>query len=278
MKIKNFRVFGSILALAMSIFSTFAMAGREIEIDQGDNYDVSGQKWSFPGDYFHDSFSTVGSSTVSVPILLNIGAGAQNYRFSLDVGGRVVLLDGSGNATSDYIAPLYHPASTFTPDPGIGGFIAFGAGQIDPSILTGTPTPPFDLSNALTVYRFLWRNVCSPLCSGSGLDDTNFEAVLIDRGNGDFDLDFNYGDPQGPAPTGAIGGFLLGLNEAAFTSFTSPGPDYCFRGGVGSLCSDIVNPNPVPEPGTVALVLAGLGLLYGSRRRFRAFVPRALIG
>jgi|GEM_PF-2315187 len=254
----------------MQSFPTSALAGRQIEIDQGDNYLGDGQKWDFPGAYFKDGSSTIGTGIVAVPFALNIGSGAQNYSFQLDNQGRVILLDTGGQPTTNFIAPLFSNGTTFVPDGDFGGFIAFGAGQIDPQVLLpGYPQPgaTYVPANALNVYRFLWNRVCANSCIGDGTDDISMEAVLIDRGAGDFDLDFFYSNPQGPVPTGATGGFLLGLNSATFSSFDAPGPDFCFR--AGALSDTCSGTTAVPEPSSVLLILVGLGLLFAAARRNR---------
>ena len=268
--------------ISMGAASVPALAGRGILVDQGDNYPLDGQKWDFPGAYFQDSFSTVGSGTVTPAIPLNIGAGAQLYTFRFDPTGRAVMLDSNGVATTNFIAPLESGFSdvTFIPDSGVGGFIAFGAGQIAPSVLTGNPVGPFDPNAALSVYRFLWRNVCIDFNGAcvAGSTDFNFEAVLVDRGAGDFDLDFDYAPPNDALATSSAG-YLLGANAASFTDFSSPGPDYCFRGGVGQLCgSVVVPPTTVPEPAPIALLAAGIGLLGVATRRRRgaAFAATAI--
>jgi len=188
----------------------------------------------------------------------------------------VVLLDSGGHTTTNFIAPLFKSGTTFVPDDD-GGYIGFGAGTVDPSVLAGPSSPPYNIANGLTVYRFLWRNVCADACDGQFDDDLNFEAVLIDRGHGDFDLDFNYGDidgTQGPVPSDSVGGFLLAANAATFSDFQSPGPDYCFRSGVAAVCGS--TSTTVPEPDTVALIVTGFGMLSVAALRSRRFVPRRL--
>lgn len=262
----------SLLVVSLQTFPTAAHAGREIQIDQGDNYAFSGQKWDFPG----FSYDAGGSNLGSIPFALNFGAGANLYQFQYDAHGQVLLLDSNGASTGNTISPLFSASTLFQTDGNGSGLMVWGAGQIDPQLLlpVAPVNPVYDINNALTAYRFSWVNVCPSTGACDGSDSVSFQAVLIDRSNGDFDILFNYGNSQGPIPADAIGGFELGANTTSFSSFTSPGPDFCFRGGVVASCGAVVTPT-VPEPGTVALFALGLLLLARlTPRRRLAFARR----
>ena len=97
----------------------------------------------------------------------------------------------------------------------------------------GLPLPaganPADYPQAA---RFHWNDV---LCAGDptlcGSNRYSFQAILIDRGGGDFDLELNYGDI--PAGIGTAR-FTLGPNLYSAGGPFSPTVDYdfSFRGGV----------------------------------------------
>ena len=264
------RAYGPVVAFYACVlagFTTPAEAGREVLVDQGDNYTLSGQNW--PGDTDYVAGTTIGDT---VPFALNFGSGSATRKFEFDPRGQVLFVDSSGTPTGDFLAPLFS-TTAFQVDSTFSGFMRWGAGLIDPQLLAPpVPSPIYDVSNALQAFRFTWLSVCPTGGACDGSDSVSFQAVLINRGSGDFDLDFNYGG--GVIPAGAVGGYTLGSNIASFSGpFTSPGPDYCFRGGVGALCSSI---SAVPEPATVALFLGGLGLLAGLRIRRRGSISAPL--
>lgn len=262
------------IAAFVALVGTIAapvQAAREIYVDQGDNYAFSGQKWDFPGSAYDPTDTNIGV----IPFALNFGAGPTSYQFRYDPHGQVVLLTDTGVPTGSSISPLFSASTLFQPDNNGGGLMVWGAGQIDPQLLLPTApiNPVYDINDALTAYRFSWVNVCPSTGACDGTDSVSFQAVLIDRSNGDFDILFNYGNSQGTIPADAIGGFELGANTTSFSSFTSPGPDFCFRGGVVASCSAVVTPT-VPEPGTGALFALGLLLLSRMTPRRRLAVAR----
>lgn len=262
---KNKRLLAPYIAFAVLVasFSTTADAGREILIDQGDNYSFNGQNWEFPGGIF----TTAGPNTGTIPFLLNIGAGAASYGFVYDARGQATFVGSGGAATGNFIAPL-RSATAFQPDSSGSGLMVWGAGRVDPLRLLASPAPgqTYDIANALQVFRFSWVNVCPVTGACDGSDSVSFQALLINRGSGDFDLDFNYG-VQRSIPSDAFGGFTLDNNVRTIAGFTSPGPDFCFRGGVVGACGTTTG--TVPEPATMALLAGGLGLIGATRLRRR---------
>lgn len=137
--------------------------------------------------------------------------------------------------------------------------------------------PPFDSDPPdplpITAVRFLWNQV-------HHLDDPSsllsFQAIFYDLGGGDFDVEFNY-DTSGGTPRQFFGNQFITAGGAslydggagAFTRAT----DYffSFRGGVFE--SNVSTPPPpptgVPEPSSIALLLAGLGAFGWSLRKRR---------
>lgn len=253
----------------LSGLTTPAEAGREVLVDVGDNYALDGQKWLGDTDY------SPASNTGTVPFALNFGSGSASHQFRFDPRGQILFLDGGGLPTADFLAPLLALTPFKLQDP-FSSFMRFGAGLVDPQLLApAVPSPVYNISNALQAYRFTWSQVCPTTGACDGSDNATFQAVLINRGGGDFDLDFNYGFGN-VIPAGSVSGYLLGANAVSFTGpFTSPGPDYCFRGGVGNLCGRAVS---VPEPATIPLFTGGLLLLAGLRFRRRGFASTAPAG
>lgn len=267
------------LTFAMLAFANpaaVAGSGRSIRVDLGSsNFSFNGQAWD--GDLVPDLRGD-GAGNGSIPFLLNFGAGAQQYDFSLSENGFVSLVaPGSGLGggtlppTGNYIAPF---AADWVErydlfDPGIPtdmtNVIHYGLGHIDTAV---KGSYDYDFKLAPRALRFTWQGMCpaaEPDCFGG----PSFQAVLIDRGGGDFDLELN---GNSLATAGAAGGFVLGANK-----LTSIGPattDFCFRGGRALACDDAVG--VVPESGTLSLFAAGLlglaGLAHfrrGSRRSVR---------
>ena len=250
----GFCVFGSVV--------TSAEAARQILVDVGDNYEFNGQKWTTAEPNFGP-----GVDSGTVPFALNFGDGLGfTHNFVFDPAGKINVADGSGSfATGYFIAPLL-AGSPYQLEDAFGSFMRWGAGKVDPALLDDLPNPAtFDIANALDAFRFTWFGVCQTC----GVTETvSFQVLLVDRKNGDFDLDFAY---SGPA-TGQFG-FKLGDNAVplTLTTFDRVGPDFCFRGGVSSECGSVA---VVPEPETWALMVGGLALLGAHARRRRTSAPR----
>lgn len=255
----------AIAACGLAALSTSAFAGRVILVDVGDQYEFDGQQWTLnpPGE---PSYSP-GANTGLIPFALNFGDGLGTaHHFAFDPAGGLQISDGTGSFGLGYfIDPLlaatpYSLADLSNP---FGSFMHWGAGKVDPALLDSLPNPAtYDIKNALDAYRFTWLGVCHT-CTGA--DTVSFQVLLIDRENGDFDLDFAYGT----GTSSGLFGYGLGDNKLppTSTSFNGVGPDYCFRDGVGSLCGTVA---AVPEPETMTLVLGGLALLGLTGRRRRA--------
>jgi hypothetical protein len=259
------RTLVAIAACGLAALSTSALAGRVILVDVGDQYEFDGQLWT-PNPPGEASYAP-GANTGLIPFALNFGDGlGTTHHFAFDPAGGLQISDGTGSFGPGYfIAPLLAatPYSLADPSNPFGSFMHWGAGKVDPALLDNLPNPAtYDINNALDAYRFTWLGVCHT-CTGA--DTVSFQVLLIDRKNGDFDLDFAYG----PGTSTGQFGYRLASNTLALasTSFNGVGPDYCFRDGVGALCGTVA---AVPEPATMTLMLSGLALLGVSARRRRS--------
>jgi hypothetical protein len=179
------------------------------------------------------------------------------------------------------------PPSPLVPAPGVDGSGNILDGVAAPFYLTGTTPsamsyaeglqdfsgPPFAVADAQKTFRATWT-----------VGDFQFQVVLTDASSlpggavGDFDMEFNYGsaffDSTVPIDSLLTAGFHLGdwsvLLPPVVGTF-SPANDYlfAFRGGVLTTTP----PTNVSEPGTLALLGAGLIVIAGAalaRRRRRA--------
>ena len=255
-------------ACAVASMATPVQAGKVIQVDVGDQYEFDGQLWT-PNPPGEPSYAP-GANTGAIPFAMNLGDGlGLNHSFAFSPNGGLAISDGTGSFSLGYFIDPLLAATPYTladPTNPFGSFMHWGAGKIDPALLDDLPNPAtYDIANALDAYRFTWLGVCQT-CNGA--DTVSFQVLLIDRKNGDFDLDFNYGSGTS---TGQMG-FSLGGNQLALTqsTFNGIGPDYCFRAGVGSVCGSSVA--AVPEPETVTLMLGGLGLLGLAARRRRSTI------
>jgi len=96
------------------------------------------------------------------------------------------------------------------------------------------PASPFDLEEASEAIGFTWYDM--PYVDGPGIYAG--QVILTNRDNGNFDLEFNFGEAGGGAiywPQG-VQGFRLGPNVLYRAPGSSIDTDviFCFRGGVAS--------------------------------------------
>ncbi|MDR3086597.1 MAG: PEPxxWA-CTERM sorting domain-containing protein [Azoarcus sp.] len=160
-------------------------------------------------------------------------------------------------------------------------------------------TGTYDGQNAFGVN---WVNVDYFLAASSHTARNSFQLILVDRGNGDFDIVYNYdtiqwetGTASGGSASG-LGGFSARVGYSNGTGevgsfFELPGSAVngaFLDGGLNSLASHrmdsdvtgryifqvrgggVLPPSPpVPEPETWAMLLAGLGIVGAAAKRRR---------
>jgi hypothetical protein len=237
--------------------------------------------FSSDGQFWHaDDTTSVGPFDGHMPELtLDFGSGpVTGVRFRFDPAlGRLSFQNSAGVLTWDFIEPM-HLSGGYDSDYS-NGYVTFG--QLAPQLLNATtaPTGPFDINTALNAYRFVWPTQCPNSqitrdnCS-SFSDFTAFQAVIIEIDPEDFELQFNYNNGFATLPPDTITGlFQLGSNSATYTGpFINVGPNFCFHDGNQVACSAATT---VPEPETLPLLLAGVGLMIGLARRGRAVLRKA---
>jgi len=226
-------------------------AARTIRVDFGaGNYDFTGQAWSLV------ETPVVPPAPVSgtLPFAIDFGTGPQTA-FCLYEDGLISF--GATNCSdpvpsdarleplaADWIAT---PGATSILDP---GSITYNEGNLARE--SPFPANPLDAPQAV---RFTWFDVT---CACDGFQ-YSFQAILINQGGGDFDLELNYNGI--PASVGNAG-FTLGPNTFSFSGpfDSATDHDFQFRNGVTT---------PVDEPGVAPLLAIACAALavVGWRRR-----------
>jgi hypothetical protein len=270
------------------LFATVAIGAagnswaRAIRVDQGNNFDSLGTALIVTPIDVNTTPVTVDLATpVDLTVLsqppvlpstttgfqLNYGAGLVS-EVNIYANGYLSLgsaLDPGfdGNAILNNVVAPFYLATGVAPT-----LMSYSQGLVD-------LTSPFDITDAIQTFRVTWQ------IDGINPGDTfNFQVVLYDMSGlaggavGDFDMEINYGsdpdfDPAPPVGSTVAAGFHLGTNVFDFplTAGTfSAANDYtfAFRNGV------LTSPTSVTEPGTLALVGAGLIVIaWGMVRRRR---------
>ncbi len=254
------RLESALLTLGMLVLAMPAAQARFVFVDFGDP-----ASFAADGQLFTQPLSTSGS----VPFQLNFGQGTNSYDYCYSGTGGFVQFVGSGSPCaagpvpppgSNYIAPFQVDLLSNNP--------TVTSGFID-DIDSGSSSDPYELANATTpAIRFIW----------SGEEAAHlpviFELMLIDRGAGNFDVDFMYGSElfgiDGAPDTGqqviSLGTNLLGPTLGPFSS--SVDYSWSFLDGACTNCGGSTGV-PVPEPPAPLLwAFALTGLVFAYRRRF----------
>lgn len=236
---QNARIVLSVIATAMlGLASASSHAGRSVRSDSSDGaFEFLGGFWGTDLEQFGGPGFDVGRTEFK----LKVSPATDARFFNVCMGeGFVKLISTSRScASADFALP-----------PG-GNYIAVFATDLDDSsgrwIRTRgfvDTTLPYRLWQAVPAMRFWWNGV---VLAGDGtFTPTDYQIALIDRskgtGNGDFDIEMNYGiggDVVPPVPnTDGFQGFKIGPAARGpkfgpFGPFDTNGAPirYCFRGG-----------------------------------------------
>jgi hypothetical protein len=251
-------------ACALLAAGTLSIVGetsaRGIRVDVGSfNYDFNGQAW----DSSETALGLQPFVAGTLPFAIDIDGTLQSS-FCLFGNGTIGFSADCTNVPADaFLNPLaadWVPAQPIPPNPVPVRVFESGSVTYTEGHLAATAPFPANPNDAPLAVRFHWNDLTCAACGGFTY---SFQAILIDQGGGDFDLEFNFNDI--PAGIG-VSRILLGSS-----SFQSAGPffaatdyDFSFRDGVL-----VTDGRPVPEPGTLGLLLAA-GLVFATLRRRRA--------
>jgi hypothetical protein len=241
--------------LAIGLFGLLSQAAQSRQVQ----VDFDGDAFSTTGEIFGSADSHFGTGSGAVPFDLNFGSGAQSYDFCFNGNGFVSFVasgsgcSAGGTPTGNYVAAFFSALTT-------GGNTMWATGLVD-------STAPFAVADATPAMRFIWDG------TDSASNSILVELLLLDRGAGNFDLAFGYGNSLfgiDGAPATGQQGFSLGANVRALTSGPfATATDYAFSfvGGACTTCGANPPPALVPEPTTLALLSSALLLLPFLRRR-----------
>lgn len=239
--------------LVLVVTGVSESSARSIRVDVGSGqYATNGQAWQ------NSETPLLGAAVLpgALPFAINFGTGPQTG-FCLSGNGTIGFSANCGAVPAN--AVLQPLANDWITDDSAGRIFDPGSVTFTQGHLARDQPFPDNPDDAPLAVRFHWSIVGCDACGGATY---SFQAILIDMGNGDFDLELNYDDI--PAGLG-IASFLLGTNlYPAFAGPFSSGENYDFRFRNGVL----VDGTSVPEPTVVwLLAVAMLAMAFAGRRR-----------
>jgi hypothetical protein len=247
----------ALLAILTAAVSQTALA-REVRVDFGDtNFGTSGEN-------FTTDDTTFGVGVGSISFQLNLGSGAQSYDYCMSANGFVAFTAAGTGCSGSSSTPAGDYVAAFLAPLALHGNTLRGFGLVDSS-------PAYSAADATSAYRFIWD------ATDSSNNAILAELLLLDRGAGNFDLQFAYGNALfnlDGAPSTGTQAIQLGGNSNSLGGPFSSATNYAFsfNGGTCAACvgSGIGGGGgsvSVPEPSTLALMVAAMSLLLFSRRR-----------
>lgn len=272
-----------VAALVVALLPIGTAEARRVAVDFSGSFESQGSDWQFPSTFYAPSdlpttgtlgFTYQGFSGTD----LNIG-GATFTGFCMFEDGAFSLTQAgggcsdTGSALFNLVGGLDLVGSEIADNPFAIGAMSISHGYSADYLVDAEPgeADPYAIDDAVTSLRFTWYDMAD-----AATPDTpqyRLQAYIYFLGDGDFGLDLRY---EGASFAGAAQSITFG-GETLFSS-ESPLAElnnyfFCFSGGALAACDSGEPPPPptgVPEPGTGALVLAGLlGLAILQRRKFR---------
>jgi hypothetical protein len=257
------------LSLVLAGVAQIASA-RPMLIDFGDNFDLNGSSW--PNDTFDDQLNVEnnGVANGSLGTYFNLSYGGTTFtNFCMSENGVFALSAASGCGQADDLV-----ISVLGND-WVSDSTAFATNEGSVSFSTGgliDLTAPYNQGEAQKVIRFLWNDLLlSPDVGGDGITRYGFQALFFERSDGGFDLQLNYGHLGNTDPFPGVQSITFGnttLFEGAPPFLTANNYDFSFVGDTFTV-GGTPPQTSVPEPATLSLLSAGLGMLGLSALRRR---------